>query len=214
MGMASYFMAYEYQDFTRVDNQGQDRMEVAFNKRRRYSKIVTVLASIVYMAGIVLIALGISLYRNERQEQAQSISGLIQQNRNITAQPKTNEVAILAGVSTAVLAAGMVKSAFDFNKTEQLGWIGSSLYAAGWLGNAFAAAMNNKSISSVNANRLAWTLPGAASIVAGTFLVPWQLHHTYVSGPGWPVAALGYAAFTVGTAYVTNPPQLETSNTG
>ena len=103
----------------------------------------------------------------------------------------------------------MIQSAREFNMTEQFGWIGSSIYAAGWIGNAFAASMGNKSISSVKSNRLAWTLPGAAAIVTGTFLVPWSIHHNYVSNPGWPIAGLGYVAFTVGTAYVSNAPQLE-----
>lgn len=209
VGMASYFMSYEYKDFDRINVQGQDRMEVAFKRRRKVSQAVMIIAIIIYVAGLVLLALGISLYRNEREEQAQSISGLIQQNRNTAAEPNTNEPAILAGISTAVILAGMIQSAREFNKTEQFGWIGSSIYTAGWLGNAFAASMNNKSINSIKANRLAWTLPGSAAIVAGSFIIPWQLSHNYISGPGWPIAALGYAAFSIGTSYVTNAPQLE-----
>jgi hypothetical protein len=135
---------------------------------------------------------------------------LIQQIRNHDAQPKLNEPAILSGISSAIILLGVIESVRHFHKTEDFGWIGSSLYAAGWLGQAFAAAMNNKSVSSLKTQRLAWTLPGAAAIIGGTFLIPWQLQHNYVSGPGWSVAALGYTAFTIGTAYVTNPPQLET----
>jgi hypothetical protein len=209
VGMASYFMSYEYKDFDRINVQGQDRMEVAFKRRRKVAQVILVIAIIIYVAGLVLIASGISFYRDEREEQAESIPSLIQQIRNADAQPSTNEPAILAGISTAIILAGMIQGAREFNKTEQFGWIGSTIYAAGWLGNAFAASMNNKSISSIKGNRLAWTLPGAAAIVAGTFIVPWQLHHNYISGPGWPVAALGYVAFTVGTSYVTDPPQIE-----
>ena len=209
LGMSSYFMAYEYKDFDRIGVQGQDNMDREFQKRKKTALIVLVLAGLVYVTGLVCLTLGVSLYRTEREEQGTSIPVLIQQIRNTDAQPKLNEPAILSGISSAIILLGVIESARHFHKTEDFGWIGSTLYAAGWLGQAFAAAMNNKSINSLVDHRLAWTLPGAAAIVGGTYLIPWQLQNNYISGPGWPISALGYVALTIGTAYVTDPPQLE-----
>lgn len=213
LGFSSYFMSYEYKDFDRVELQGQDRMEKTYSQRKKISLIIRVIAGFFYISGIVLITLGICLWRDEREEQAQAIPSLIQQIRNADAQPSVNEPAILAGLSSAVLLAGAVMGALHFHKHEDYGWIGATLYAAGWLAQSFAAAMNNKSINSLKANRLAWTLPGAAGIVLGSFILPWQLHENYVSGPAHVVHALGLVAFTIGTAYVTDPPQLESSST-
>lgn len=206
LGMSSYLMSYEFQDFERVNLQGQDRMQENFTSRRKVSIAIMVVSALVYVTGIVLLTLGVSLYREEREEQAASIPGLITQIRTTAEQPSVNEPAILAGICAVLIVSGMIKSAINFNTHEQWGWIGSSLYTAGWIGLSFAAAMNNKSINSLVGNRLAWTLPGAACIVAGTFIVPWQLHYNYISGPGWPIAAIGYTAFAIGTSYLTSAP--------
>lgn len=210
--LAAYFMSYEYRDFNRLDLRNEDNrgrtLDLLFRRRRKISEVVAILALIFYAGGLVLIALSLSLYPEERELQASSISGLVQQNRNTSVQPVVNEAAMLAGISLGIVLIGMLQSARDFHKTERFGWIGSSIYAAGWIGAAFAAALNNKSITSLVPNRLAWTLPGAAAIVGGTFLLPWQLEHNYVTSPAWPVTALGYVCYTIGTAYVTPAPPI------
>lgn len=211
VSMAAYFMSYEYRDFNRIDlqkNSRQDTVDLIFRRRRKSATAIAIVAMLFYIGGLTLIALSLSLYPSERELQANDISGLIQQNRNQAVQPGVNEAAILAGISLGVVLIGVLQSARDFHKRERFGWVGSTIYAAGWIGTAFAAALNNKSINSLVGNRLAWTLPGAAGIVAGTFLLPWQLENNYVSSPAWPLAALGYVAFTIGTAYVTEAPNI------
>lgn len=206
LGLSSYMMSYEYQDFDRVTLQGQDRMEATYFRRRKVSLIIMVLAAFFYVAGVVLITLGITLYPNEREEVATNIPGQITQLRATAAQPAINEPAILAGLSTGLIVGGLGYGAYVFNRTENWGWVGSALYSAGWIGQAFAASMNNKSIESLVPNRLAWTLPGASVIILGTMVFPWQLENNYISGPAWPLTALGYLAFVVGTSYLTPAP--------
>lgn len=208
LGMSSYMMSYEYQDFDRVHLQGQDRMEQTYFYRRKVSWVIMAVAGLLYVTGIVLLTLGISLYPNEREEVATNIPGQITQLRSAAAQPTLNEPAILAGISAAMIVGGISYGAYTFNHTESWGWIGSAVYSAGWLGQAFAAATNNKSLESLVPNRLAWTLPGASVIIAGTMVFPWQLQHNYISGPAWPLTALGYMAFTIGTSYLTAAPTL------
>lgn len=206
LGMSSYMMSYEYRDFDRVHLQGQDRMEEAYFYRRKVSWVIMILAAFFYVSGIVLLTLGITLYPDEREEVATNIPGQISQIRSKNAQPSLNEPAILAGISAALIVGGIGYGAYVFDKTENWGWVGSAVYSAGWIGQAFAAAMNNKSIESLVANRLAWTLPGAAVVVAGTMIFPWQLQNNYISGPAWPLTALGYMAFIIGTSYLTPAP--------
>lgn len=206
LGMSSYMMSYEYKDFDRVKLQGSDRMDEVFSKRQRVSLVIMIIAAFFYVAGVVLITLGISLYPTEREEIASSIPGQISQLRSMNAQPSVNEPAILAGISAALIVGAMAYGAYVFNKTENWGWIASSLYAAGWIGLSFAAAMNNKSIESLVTNRIAWTLSGGLVVVAGTLIFPWQLENNYISGPAWPLCGLGYAAFTIGTSYLTSAP--------
>ena len=76
------------------------------------------------------------------------------------------------------------------------------MYAGGWLGNGFAASMQNNSISSVYGTRLAWTLPGAATVVIGTACLPWQIRNQYASGLALPLSALGYILYTIGNSVV------------
>jgi len=206
LGLSSYMMSYEYQDFDRVNLQGQDRMEEVYFKRRKVSLAIMILAAFFYVAGIVLITLGITLYPTEREEIASNIPGQITQLRSVAAQPDLNEPAILAGLSAALIVGGLGYSGYVFHQTENWGWVGSAVFSAGWVGQSFAAAMNNKSIESLVANRLAWTLSGAAVIIAGTMIFPWQLENNYISGPAWPLTALGYLAFTIGTSYLTPAP--------
>lgn len=209
---ATYFMTYEYKDFERVrregDVNGSSKLEEIYGKRRRIAKITLALSALFYICAIALLCVSICLYRDEREEQSTAIPVQIQQLRQVAAQPSWNEVSVLASLSSALVIAGAVQCALMFDKTEEFGWIGNIIYASGWLGNAFAASMNNKGVDSIRLSRLAWTLPGAAAIVAGSVVYPWQVDNGYISGPSWPISALGYTAFVIGTSYVTDPPPI------
>jgi len=206
IGLSSYLMSYEFQDFDRVGLESQNRMQENFNQRKKISIAIMSIAAFIYVSGIVLLTLGVSLYREEREEVSSSIPGIIVQIKQKAAQPDINEVAILAGIAGAVIIIGMMKSALNFQSNETWGWIGSSIYTAGWLAMAFAASMNNKSITSLVGERLAWCLPGVSLIVAGTFIIPWQLHYNYITGPGFPLQAIGYVCLWIGTSFLTPAP--------
>jgi hypothetical protein len=205
LGMTTYFMSYEYKDFDRVDLQDKSKMDSTFHRRKRFAEILQIISALVYIGGIVVLVLGMSLYTEEREAKAFDIPTLFQQIREAATQPSINEAAVLASISSVVLVIGLLQCIREFHKTERFGWIGSTLYAAGWLGNGFAASLNNKSISSIEDSRLVWTLPGIAAIVAGTFMFPWQLRNNYISGPAWPLVSIGYVLFSIGNSLVVQP---------
>lgn len=206
LGMSGYFMTYEFEDLDRMTLSNQSHLEQTYRGRKKIAFAVIIISLIFYICGIVLISLGISLYRNERTEIASSITGIIQQTRAAASQSSINQPAILTGIAAAMIIGGMYMSAHTFRKTQQFGWIGMSVYTAGWLLNAFPAAMNDNDASSLDGSRLAWTLPGAAAICAGTYLLPWVIHHNYVTSPAFVLQSLGYVAFSVGTAFVLEAP--------
>lgn len=206
LGMSSYFMTYEYEDLDRLNVNSQSHLETTYKSRKKVAFAIIIIALIFYVSGIILLALGISLYRNERTEIASSITGIIQQTRNAASQPSVNEPAILAGIAAAMILGGMFASARSFRKTEQFGWIGMSIYTAGWILNAFPASMNDNSVGSLDGSRLAWALPGAVAICAGTYLLPWVIHHNYVTSPAFVIMSLGYVAFGVSTSFVLEAP--------
>ena len=201
LGMSSYFMSHEYQDFDR-----SGKSESIFQQRKKWALAVMALSAFFYVCGIVLMTLGISLYRDEREEIASSISGIIIQTRQQAQQSSVDEPAILSSIGAALIILGMAQCCRNFAKTEEWGVIGSSIFASGWLINSFAAACNNNSLSSLRGDRLAWSLTGSAAIVAGTFMFPWMLHHNYVSGLSWAIMSLGYIAFDISTSFVVTSP--------
>ena len=205
--MSTYFLSYEYKDFYRANLGGNENFTSMFERRKKWAHILSVISVIVFLFSLTTIVLGISLYRDEREKQADDIPSLIQQIRNLSSQPEENEPAMLAGISTAIIFLGILQCLRHFHKTEKFGWVGSLLYAMGWMGNAFAAGMQDRSISSLNEKRLAWTIPGSVGIVAGTFLLPWQIRHQYVTGIAWPLISAGYLMFGIGNSLVTGVPE-------
>ncbi len=211
LGMASYGMGYEFKDFERVAHLSsngplRERIENVYSRHNKAGIVIMAVSAAIFVAGIVLLTLGATLYPLEREEIASNIPGQIAQTRAANAQPKINQPAILAGIGAALIVGGMSYGAFRFNSTENWGWIASSIYSLGWIALAFAGAMNNKAIDSLVLNRVAWNLCGSALVIAGTLLFPWQLENNYISGPSWVLAAIGYACFTIGTSYLTSAP--------
>jgi len=180
LGFSSYFMSFEYSDFDRVNFADQGHAETTFQRRKKLSLVVLIISAFFYVCGIVLLTVGISLYRNERTEIANSITGIITQAQQQAQQPNVNEPAILASVSAAIIILGMIQSARHFRKTESFGWLGSLIYAVGWLMFAFAGASNDNSLSSIRGDRLAFTLIGSSLVVAGTWIFPWALHPNFL----------------------------------
>jgi hypothetical protein len=201
LGMTGYFMSYEYQDHDRVE-AGQHA--TAIHRRQKCALAIIVIASFLYISGLVLISMGVSMYRLERENIADSISGIIMQTQRMEKQPDLNEPALLSGLATALILMGVFQSLRHFHRTETWGAVGAGLYGIGWLLNAYAAACNDNTLHSVRPDRLAWTLPGASAIVIGTYLFPWALRYAYVGSPAWAIAALGYVSFGIGTSFVVS----------
>jgi len=202
VGLSAYLMSYEAQDCTRVGLTNQTGLVSRLETRRKWTLAVMIVSAFFYAAGIVLLALGISLFRDERSLIADTISGLIIQQQEQAADSTINEPAIMAGLAAAVILLGSVQSVLHFNKHEEWGWLGSLIYATGWILAAVAAATNNNSISSIRTDRLVWALVGASLIVGGTYMIPWALHHRYISSPAYALMAFGFFSFSISTSLV------------
>jgi hypothetical protein len=187
-GISGYFMAFDY------PNTGI--------KRKQTSKVVAGFGILLYLIGIVLLILSVGVYRDQREDVETEISSIIQQVRKQENQPHHNEPFILASLASLIILLGLGQSLRTFHNTEKFGLVGLTVYTVGWVSNAFAASMQNNSISSINNQRLVWTLPGAIAIVLGTACLPWQIRHKYVSGVALPLSAIGYAFYTIGNAIV------------
>lgn len=207
LGFSAYFTGYEYTDFDRNDAENRFQLNSKFQTRRKKAFVIFGLSASIFLAGLVLLTLGICLYRTERELIATSVAGIIEQKNAAKANATTtNEAAILASVASFLILLGSFECVRHFHKTENWGVVGAPIYGGGWLMAAFAAALNSNSINSLELSRLAWTLPGSVSVVAGTFLFPYALHHHYTASPALVLMSLGYAAFSIGTSLVLEGP--------
>ena len=73
----------------------------------------------------------------------------------------------------------------------------------GWLGMAVAGSANYKSLDTIDAVRLRWTIPGAVLIMIGISLMALQVEKGYAGGPAWIVTSAGFASWSVGNSMVT-----------
>jgi len=174
--------------------------------RTRYRAVLATVA-LLCLTGVILTVLSIAFYRGsgERERMGEDITTHIHQVKNMEKQPAANEPAVLAIVSSLVLIFGAALGVREFEKSRKWGWHGSTLYAMGWLGNAFAGAMRDKSVESLERKRLAWTLPGATAIIVGTFAAPYEIRHRRIGGLSATMVTTGALAFHVGNALVSRP---------
>jgi hypothetical protein len=210
IGTSSYFMSYEYSDFSRVDPRDALNKNTNSVSRDKTSIVIAFLSIIAYVAGLILIVLSIGLYRDEKKMiQSSNISEMIKNlkhvnNVNNENSSSVNAPVILSSFASIVTLVGAIVMIKHYKKHRNFNRIGTLLFSSGWLANGFAASMNTKSLSSISSKRLAWTLPGVFAIVAGTFLLPWQISNEYVSGPALPLATIGYILFSIGNISVLN----------
>lgn len=207
LGFSSYFMSYEVTDGNRL-GVGQ---EAQFQMRKKVALAVMIISAFFYVAGIVLLALGISLFRDERSTIALTVAGIIEQQQEMATDSQLNEPAIVSGLAAALVLLGSIQSIRNFNKTQDWGWLGSTIFTTGWILFAIAAATNNNSLTSVRTDRLVWSLVGTTLIVGSTFIIPWALHHRYVTSPAFPLMAFGVLAFGVSTSWAIPPPSETTT---
>jgi hypothetical protein len=174
---------------------------------------LTSVVGFLFVAGLALLAIGIGVFADEREETAdQSIASQIQQERKRAALPDTNEVAITVGLVTAVivLLGASIARAEGTSRSSRLNFL-YALNFLGWIGMAFAAGTDSRSISDLNGNRLAVLLPGAALIGASPLLMHYQMFEPekayWLSRTSGAVLslALGSALFDFGTVYRADP---------
>jgi len=167
---------------------------------------ILIIACFFYVAGIVLMTLGVSLYHNEKEELSTSISGIIVQQAQLAAQPSVNESSIMASFAAVLIIFGLAKMLWQFKTTENWDWIGTSVYTAGWILFAFPAAMNNNGVNSLATERIAWTIPGIVLIIASTIMFPFFLRKHYISSPTFILMALGFYLLDIGISLVLTAP--------
>lgn len=185
-GMSLHFMSHDLEEDKFTSSQ----------------RVASLTGKLLYVAGLLLITIAVSIWREDGREMiGGTTSRILTQVREKQAQPSINEAAIIAGVSAGLIAASTFILTRDYDGARRFRRTAGFGYGLGWVGLAFAAAMINKGADSIDGGKLALTLPGAVMIAGGTYLVPWQYHHGYTSGPALPFVSLGFALFTIGNSY-------------
>lgn len=202
-GMMLYFFLLEFKDFKKIQNiKNYEMMKYDFLQRQQMFKIFIFISAIICLGGIAMVSLSSSLYSNEKEEIGSDISTLVLQTKTHQNLSDTNQVSIMVSIAACLIGLGLLKGGHDYEKNQSFGWLSSSMYSIGWILMCFGSSTDNHELSSINPNRFAWILPGVASIVSGTFLLPWQYRNEYVSGPSWILILLGFICFNIGNSYV------------
>lgn len=166
------------------------------------------LVALLFIAGIACIAVGVSLYSDEREQLAtQSIASQVQQEQKREAlEGTTHEVAIFSGIMFGLIGLiGLSIARSEINQQDRRRHLLYLLYIAAWLGAAFSVSANSQSLSDINGNRLAFLVPGA--VLLG--MVPFLMHEQVLKGEAWlkrtsgAVVALfvGSILFDIGIVY-------------
>lgn len=203
-GLSTYFMSEEYKHYERYDMTKGKAISDLASERERGAKMIWMLSIFFFLSGLVLVALSMSLFQQEKEHLPTDIPSLLSQTQTHARDPDVNEVATLAGVSMGLVAIGAWYMSRSFTTRKEWGYIGPAIYSAGWIIAAFTAACLTKALSSFDENRLAWTLPGVAAIIFGTLYMPTQMKHQYSSGPLLVLTMLGFTGFTIGNSYVSH----------
>ena len=82
---------------------------------------------VVYVSGLILLVLSMSLWPDERENEGETVADLINQLRKRKAQPKINEHALLAALSALVVVTGSFMTAKNWRNTRKLGFFGALL---------------------------------------------------------------------------------------
>lgn len=206
-GISTYFMSEEYKHYERYDmTKGKAISDIA-SEREKGAKMIYVLSMFFFLSGLVLVALSMSLFSQQKEHLPTNIPALLAQTQDHARDPDVNEVAILAGVAMGLVAVGGYYMTREFTKTKEWGTWGPMIYSAGWLVAAFTASCTTKALHSLDTDRLAWTIPGVVAIIFGTLYMPTQISHQYTSGPLLVITMLGFTSFTIGNSAVTHRPE-------
>lgn len=191
---------------------GTSTFFIADDFLKQTKKYITFVSIVIYMAGLIMIVLSIGLYRDEKVIiRTKNISemilhlkanNIVLDSENDVSSSFVNKPVLLSSLSTLSILVGVLLLLKQFKSLKTTNWLGVLLYSCGWISNAFAASMDTNSFSSVSKKRLVWTLPGSIAIIIGSFLLPWQIEKSFVSGPSLSLSTIGYGLFTIGTIVV------------
>jgi hypothetical protein len=152
-----------------------------------------VFAFLLYLSGFILLVLSIALFREEKEFQSSQVAIIIKQKQVRDEQPQTDEATILASIAAILILLG---SCFIVGKPS-LTWIGVTLYTLGWVGLGFTASMHNNAATSVQTDRLQWTLSGSFLVVIGSLIFVLSNFDF-----GLIIAMIGCICFTIGNVQV------------
>lgn len=202
LSLSAYFMSHEMDSFDRVSlgENSAHSMNRSYKTQQTRAKVVGRVAGGLYIISLVILILSLFLYRDEREQVATNITGIVVQVKTAEGDSDANEAGWLGLISASILLAGASVSAREFAKSETFGVVGSTLMGLGWTGIAFSAGADRKALDSLNGKRLRYTLPGAAAIYMGTLMIPWQMKHHFVAGPAMALLAFGFGIFSEGNA--------------
>jgi Ca2+/Na+ antiporter len=157
---------------------------------------IKIFAFLLYLSGFILLVLSIALFREEKELQSSQVAIIIKQKQVRDEQPQLDEATVIASLAMVIILLGSVllikRTKFDVAE-----WIGLSLYILGWIGLGFSASMHNNALTSVQDDRLSWTLSGGFLVVVGSLL--FVLSHL---DPGLIIATIGFICFTLGNVQV------------
>jgi hypothetical protein len=160
-------------------------------------KLIQVIAALFYLAGFILVVLSIAMFREEKEALSSQVAVIIRNTATRNAQPATDQPTIIASLASVCILIGTVFVIMGNPLSEKLiNWLGIALVSLGWAGNAFAASMSNNAASSVQNERLAFTLPAAFLVVLGS------VAYLYECSTGLVFAGLGALLFAFGDASV------------
>jgi len=147
-----------------------------------------IIGFLFYVAGLILLVLSISLFREDKELQSSQVAIIIKQKQVRDAQPNMDQPTILASFAIVFILLGTL---FSYTASK----IGIIILALGWIGMGFAGSMANNSLNSIQNERLEWTLSGSLFIVLGSLLFP-------SFDFGLIIASLGFLVFTIGNVQV------------
>lgn len=173
----------------------------ALNQNKWYD----IIGLVLFFGGLISLTLSIGMFREERHEDADTITGLVQQSQSAAKDTSFNEVAVLAGISASFIGISAALGFRQFEKHKNFGMYHVIGYTAGWLGMSLAGSMNRNGLDSVSGQRALFTVPGGFLVILGTLLIPWETKNKVSFGLASPLMAVGLGAFSIGVSHSSRP---------
>lgn len=193
-GTSLFYMSHEFEQDSRGDAVREVKHEVGQRMR--------IVAFFLFVTGMVLWGLAVSLHSNEKEQKATTTTALLAQIRAEKAQPDIDEHAAFAATGIGLVALGSIIMAYHYPKHMPNVYKAGVIVALGWYMAAIGASSHRKALDTIEERRLAWNLPGATLLILGSLVLPYQIKHGYAAGPALFLSVLGGSMLTLGTSLV------------